>query len=220
MNLARENRELKRLSKRNFSREDFFEFTRGDFKKIDSYPKRKHDYRSNSGSRYWYFNDYLIRESDHWGQVSTCFWTLEKENYYGRACLGKINFSEFSSIYIKNLLGGVRAGFRQQLAGKNCHGEYLDGTKNRLFFDRNKNLRKGVTYFRKKYKIDISQAAQRRFLKKIYPDFDFVKFNSAKFRKFWTTEKQESFIDYLEKDKREIEIRRNAWLNRKKWMIV
>ena len=79
---------------------------------------------------------------------------------------------------------------------------------------------KGVVYFRKKYKINISQAAQRRFLKKIYPDFDFVKFNTAKFSKFWTTEKQKSFIDYFEKDKRETEIRNNAWLNRQKWMIV
>lgn len=43
-------------------------------------PNRHPDFISLSGSRYWYGSNkngqYVIRQSDHWGKVSSCVWKL------------------------------------------------------------------------------------------------------------------------------------------------
>ena len=40
-------------------------------------PKNKPDYISESGSMYWYTDDGVYRNSDHWGGVATCSWHLD-----------------------------------------------------------------------------------------------------------------------------------------------
>lgn len=39
-------------------------------------PAREPDYISESGSAYWYSEDGVIREADHWGNVATCIWEI------------------------------------------------------------------------------------------------------------------------------------------------
>jgi len=35
------------------------------------------NYKSSSGSKYWYTNDGVYRLSNHWGDVASCFWNLD-----------------------------------------------------------------------------------------------------------------------------------------------
>lgn len=56
---------------------NFFENTMTVFKQVAK-PRRKPDYESDSGSRYWYSKKGLIRGSDHWGNgVANCDWPLK-----------------------------------------------------------------------------------------------------------------------------------------------
>ena len=41
-------------------------------------PIIKPDTISDSGSRYWFNGNLIIRESTHWGVVGTCLWNLNK----------------------------------------------------------------------------------------------------------------------------------------------
>ena len=46
-------------------------------------PKRKADYKSASGSLYWYFDDHIVRQSSHWGKyIGSCNWFIEGEGKY------------------------------------------------------------------------------------------------------------------------------------------
>ena len=36
-------------------------------------------YRSDSGSIYWFSDQYIYRLSDHWGDVASCYWPLNKD---------------------------------------------------------------------------------------------------------------------------------------------
>ena len=56
-------------------------------------PNRPADYVSESGSAYWYGDDGVIRESDHWGyEVASCNWYLGENDgmsawaWEGTAC--------------------------------------------------------------------------------------------------------------------------------------
>lgn len=81
---------MKRINKNNY-----FLSTRCRFKACRR-PRRKPDYESNSGSRYWYTDVGVYRESAHWSRiygidtddlwftnltecnrVASCFWILE-----------------------------------------------------------------------------------------------------------------------------------------------
>lgn len=75
---------------------NFFMGTIATWKRCNT-PKRKPDYQSSKkyrnwdgeleetgiiSSQYWYGEDsrgkYVIRQSDHWGNVATCYWILTK----------------------------------------------------------------------------------------------------------------------------------------------
>ena len=59
--------------------DNFHKGTKADFKEImkAGIPKRKPDFISDSGSKYWFTVNSVIRQSDHWGQLDTCEWTLD-----------------------------------------------------------------------------------------------------------------------------------------------
>ena len=60
--------------------DNFFENTMVMYEECDR-PDRDPDYDSDSGSRYWYTNDGVIRGSDHWGcGVFNCDWPLKLRN--------------------------------------------------------------------------------------------------------------------------------------------
>lgn len=60
-------------------------------------PQRKPDFKSGS-SKYWDCGDKVIRESDHWGVVGTCFWKIDcfpiKGIFIQKNC-GMIAYSNF-----------------------------------------------------------------------------------------------------------------------------
>jgi len=64
------------------TKENFFTATRGIFSECNT-PESTPDYVSldkRSGrvsSKYWYTETGVIRQSDHWGEVASCIWTLK-----------------------------------------------------------------------------------------------------------------------------------------------
>ena len=54
---------------------NFYINTRGVFH-YDETPYEKPDYVSDSGSKYWFYSNGVIRESDHWGDVASCKWSI------------------------------------------------------------------------------------------------------------------------------------------------
>ena len=60
---------------------NFYASTVADFASV-VHPERPADYESESGSRYWYSDEGVIRESDHWGHgVASCDWYLDGGEY-------------------------------------------------------------------------------------------------------------------------------------------
>lgn len=53
--------------------------TKGIFRKIDSIPDKDPCFTSDTGSKYWYTEEGMIRYSDHWGVVSYSRWGYEDE---------------------------------------------------------------------------------------------------------------------------------------------
>jgi len=62
--------------------DNFYKGTNADFKEImkAGVPKRKPDFISDSGSKYWFTSNSVIRQSDHWGALDTCTWTLDYQS--------------------------------------------------------------------------------------------------------------------------------------------
>lgn len=59
--------------------ENFYIETYGVWK-ICSEPNRAPDFKStkpNSASKYWDCGDYVVRKSNHWGVVGSCFWRVD-----------------------------------------------------------------------------------------------------------------------------------------------
>ena len=65
----------------------FFDYTIVTFRECEK-PDREPDFTSNSGSRYWYYEDGVIRGADHWGsRVANCDWAYRKAS--GRTVYGQ-----------------------------------------------------------------------------------------------------------------------------------
>lgn len=62
------------------SEKNFFENTLVMYEEVKK-PKGDPDFESDSGSRYWYSKQGVIRGSDHWGAgVANCDWAYKKKN--------------------------------------------------------------------------------------------------------------------------------------------
>lgn len=59
--------------------EDFHIYTEANYTTCEC-PEREYDFISPSGSKYWIYEDYVIRKSDHWGTVASCKWYLDGES--------------------------------------------------------------------------------------------------------------------------------------------
>lgn len=59
------------------------------FEEFDKW--RNSDYKFEVSSRYWYEQDKVIRESYHWGEVGSCFWSCPFP-------IGEIFFKDFKEI--------------------------------------------------------------------------------------------------------------------------
>jgi hypothetical protein len=58
----------------------FYKNTKANFSSVEI-PQTPPDFESESGSRYWYLPEGVIRASDHWGGVATCYWLLDHDSY-------------------------------------------------------------------------------------------------------------------------------------------
>lgn len=78
-----------------YTQDNFMKSTKVDFKSC-RLPKGKPDYVSNSGSRYWYFDEKVIRESTHWGlRSSACCWTLNNKRIKNNRSVGEAYWCDF-----------------------------------------------------------------------------------------------------------------------------
>lgn len=61
-----------------YNKDNFFNGTIANFSSVSicRIPNRPTDYVSESGSRYWYDERGVYRMADHWGDVSSCYWTF------------------------------------------------------------------------------------------------------------------------------------------------
>lgn len=81
--------------------DNFFDNTIALFEQVDK-PKRKPDFISLSGSKYWYYKKGLIRGADHWGnRISNCNWAIKLKN--GRTAYG---YSAWSTAQFKEEIYG------------------------------------------------------------------------------------------------------------------
>ena len=62
------------------NKDNYFKNTFIDWK-ITKAPDRQPDYKSDSGSEYWYTDKGVYRRSNHWGTVATCTWLLDGKSY-------------------------------------------------------------------------------------------------------------------------------------------
>lgn len=67
------------------------------FNQVKAAPDRKPDYVSKSGSKYWYEDNGVYRQANHWGQgISSCDWFID----------GKLNeYANFANTLEKDIVG-------------------------------------------------------------------------------------------------------------------
>lgn len=58
-------------------------------------PETKPDFISNSGSQYWYTDKGVIRYSDHWLTVASCFWYIKDHYTSTIECAGFCKWEDF-----------------------------------------------------------------------------------------------------------------------------
>ena len=63
------------------NRDTFFKNTYADWEMVKKHPDREPDYKSSSGSEYWYEKEGVYRRSNHWGNVASCWWLLNGNQY-------------------------------------------------------------------------------------------------------------------------------------------
>src|SRR5690606_7329907 len=56
---------------------EYVDFDTKEYEKISKKLKSNPQYKSPSGSVYYFDGEYLYRESNHWGVISSCFWQIQ-----------------------------------------------------------------------------------------------------------------------------------------------
>ena len=79
--------------------DNFYKNTFANFIEIseNEIPNREPDFISDWNSKYWYEDDYVIRQSDHWGKLDTCIWLLNMLSI-NKLTQGKCKLSDFKII--------------------------------------------------------------------------------------------------------------------------
>ena len=102
-------------------------------------PQRDPDYESRSGSRYWFDENGVHRESSHWGRAAKCKWRLAQNHKGGRMRSGFAAWASFlpdndsEKLYFIKIEAGAAHYFHKGCAF--YAGEFLrtsSGTQKRL----------------------------------------------------------------------------------------
>ncbi|MGI5173132.1 hypothetical protein H0R92_05975 [Treponema sp. OMZ 840] len=78
------------------NRNNFYTSSYADWHEVTNAPDRKPDFKSRSGSEYWYSDEGVYRRSDHWGNVASCKWPLDGQQIQGTV---KVGFSTWGDFY-------------------------------------------------------------------------------------------------------------------------
>lgn len=90
----------RKVTLKNFHVDTFANFTK--IKKSEL-PNRKPDFKSKSGSKYWYERDKVYRHSDHWGRtIASCNWLIDG-NALKKETQGVCYLSDFKRQFIWKL---------------------------------------------------------------------------------------------------------------------
>lgn len=96
------------------NKENFYLNTQGFFN-ICEKPTRLPDFTSKSGSFYWYENNGVIRHSNHWDKVASCYWELNGEcEKCGWGVTAFCSFKDFNKLvylYESNPISAKKYGY-------------------------------------------------------------------------------------------------------------
>lgn len=86
---------------REFGPENFYDSTESNWTEVEGRPSGQPDYTSESGSEYWYYDDGVVRGSDHWGYgIGSCHWYLDYGSVRGdEERYGFSNWDAFSNTH-------------------------------------------------------------------------------------------------------------------------
>ena len=88
---------IKKYNRINFHRHTFCVFHEIDLHSIDN---RLPDYKSKSGSSYFFTEDGVYRLSNHWGRAANCKWRLS--SYGSNTSRTKLGFAKWNTFYSDN----------------------------------------------------------------------------------------------------------------------
>jgi len=88
---------IKKYNRTNFHKHTFCVFSEVPFTEIEN---KKYDYKSRSGSVYYFTEDGVYRLSDHWGRAAHCKWRLE--SYVPTNAKLKLGFALWTSFHWDN----------------------------------------------------------------------------------------------------------------------
>ena len=85
-----------------YNKANFFKHTFCEFQQIDNFEFPENtNYKSKSESIYFYTNEGVYRESNHWGRVANCRWKIAaNENYKNQQIV--IGFAKWTDFYPTN----------------------------------------------------------------------------------------------------------------------
>jgi len=89
--------DTKTYNRSNFHRHTFCVFHEANLSEIEN---RKPDYKSKSGSSYYFTETGVYRLSNHWGRAANCKWRLESSN--GNTSRTKFGFALWTSFHPDN----------------------------------------------------------------------------------------------------------------------
>tara|TARA_R110002111_G_scaffold100975_1_gene156356 strand:- start:1515 stop:2024 length:510 start_codon:yes stop_codon:yes gene_type:complete len=112
------------------AKDNFYLATTATFKSCEI-PKRKPDYISASGSKYWYCKSGVIRHSDHWDQVASCYW------FCNSSC-GFCKWGDFTppSLLERSVNKYWHIDVRKPLPQGLCHVKYIKGIQLRYWLNK------------------------------------------------------------------------------------
>lgn len=115
------------ISLKSVNDNNFMNYTIAEFTNIDLLNNWKPDYISESGSQYMHTDEGVYRLSDHWGEVSSCIWTINEKQY--PFTIGFCKWKDFKVYFTKNMLYekcNMFKSIKERLVNCIVHKEYVN----------------------------------------------------------------------------------------------
>lgn len=102
-----------------YNKANFFKHTFCEFQQIDNFEFPENtNYKSKSESIYFYTNEGVYRESNHWGRVANCRWKIAaNENYKNQQIvIGFAKWTDFYPINSSEKIFFINVNFKERTA--------------------------------------------------------------------------------------------------------